>query len=153
MGRPQLRLLVRLEPSVAVGRLLAFLAIAGVLGVLAATGAWLDVLLLWLLPSLTLTMALVRLRTIGEHLAIPNRNELDASRHTDGTLLEHLTVSPFHINFHLDHHLFPAVPYYNLPALHRLLLADPNYRQHAILNTSYFGRGQGGLLGEIISRS
>ena len=36
MGRPQLRRLVRLEPSVAVGRLLAFLAIAGVLGVLAA---------------------------------------------------------------------------------------------------------------------
>ena len=36
MGRPQLRLLVRLEPSVAVGRLLAFLAIAGVLGGLAA---------------------------------------------------------------------------------------------------------------------
>ena len=132
-------------------RLYAFYAV--VLGVLAATGAWLDVLLLWLLPSLTLTMALVRLRTIGEHLAIPNRNELDASRHTDGTLLEHLTVSPFNINFHLDHHLFPAVPYYNLPALHRLLLADPDYCQHAILNRSYFGRGQGGLLGEIISRS
>ena len=132
-------------------RLYAFYAV--VLGVLAATGAWLDVLLLWLLPSLTLTMALVRLRTIGEHLAIPNRNELDASRHTDGTLLEHLTVSPFNINFHLDHHLFPAVPYYNLPALHRLLLADPDYCQHAILNRSYFGRGKGGLLGEIISRS
>ena len=132
-------------------RLYAFYAV--VLGVLAATGAWLDLLLLWLLPSLTLTMALVRLRTIGEHLAIPNRNELDASRHTDGTLLEHLTVSPFNINFHLDHHLFPAGPYYNLPALHRLLLADPDYRQHAILNRSYFGRGKGGLLGEIISRS
>ena len=36
MGRPQLRRLVRLEPSVPVGRLLALLAIAGALGVLAA---------------------------------------------------------------------------------------------------------------------
>ena len=132
-------------------RLYAFYAV--VVGVLAATGAWLDVLLLWLLPSLTLTMALVRLRTIGEHLAIPNRHELDASRHTDGTLLEHLTVSPFNINYHVDHHLFPAVPYYNLPALHRLLLEDPSYRKHAILNRSYFGSGEGGLLREIISPS
>lgn len=131
-------------------RLYAFYA--AVLGVLIVTGAWLAVFLLWVLPSLTLTMALVRLRTIGEHLAIPNRHELDASRHTDGTLLEHLTVAPFNINYHVDHHLFPAVPYYNLPALHRLLLEDPSYRQHAILNRSYFGRGEGGLLGEIISR-
>jgi len=130
-------------------RLYAFYA--GVLGVITATDAWLGVLLLWLLPSLTLTMALVRLRTIGEHLALPDCHELDASRHTDGTLLEHLTVAPFNINFHVDHHLFPAVPYYNLPALHRLLLEDPSYRQHAILNRSYFGRGKGGLLSQIVS--
>jgi fatty acid desaturase len=114
------------------------------------TGTWLELLLLWLLPLSTLAPALVRLRTICEHLAIPNRNELDASRHTDGTLFEHLTVAPFNINYHVDHHLFPGVPYYNLPKLHALLLKNPNYTGHAILNRTYFGSGRGGLLGEII---
>jgi fatty acid desaturase len=31
------------------------------------------------------------------------------------------------INYHLEHHLFPAVPWYNLPKLHRLL--EPEYRR------------------------
>jgi fatty acid desaturase len=25
------------------------------------------------------------------------------------------------VNYHLEHHLFPAVPHYHLPRLHRLL--------------------------------
>jgi fatty acid desaturase len=25
------------------------------------------------------------------------------------------------VNYHLEHHLYPAVPHYHLPALHRLL--------------------------------
>ena len=28
------------------------------------------------------------------------------------------------MNYHLEHHMFPAVPYYNLPALHELLKHD-----------------------------
>jgi fatty acid desaturase len=28
---------------------------------------------------------------------------------------------PHHVNYHLEHHLCPAVPHYRLPALHRLL--------------------------------
>ena len=28
---------------------------------------------------------------------------------------------PHHVNYHLEHHLYPAVPHYHLPALHRML--------------------------------
>jgi fatty acid desaturase len=38
---------------------------------------------------------------------------------------------------HLDHHLFPYVPWYRLPELHRRLLADKEYQAHAHLNTGY----------------
>jgi len=27
------------------------------------------------------------------------------------------------VNYHLEHHLYPAVPHYHLPALHRVLAA------------------------------
>ena len=110
-----------------------------------------QIALLWLAPLLTLTPAMVRLRTIGEHLAIPNRTELDASRHTDGSWFERQTVAPFNINYHLDHHLHPAVPYYNLPRLHALLLGEPHYTRSAICNSGYFGLGSDMLLGQIVS--
>lgn len=123
---------------------------AAVIGALALSPVWWQLAMLWLLPLMTVTPAMVRLRTIGEHLGIPNRSELDASRHTDGSWFEKLTVAPCNINYHLDHHLFPAVPYYNLPRLHELLLREPVYGSNAILNRRYFGFGQGMLLGQII---
>ena len=121
-----------------------------VISALALSTVWWQLAMLWLLPLMTLTPAMVRLRTIGEHLAIPNRSELDASRHTDGTWFEKLTVAPFNINYHLDHHLFPAVPYHQLPKLHALLLGEPTYASNAILNRRYFGFADGMLLGQIV---
>jgi len=29
---------------------------------------------------------------------------------------------PHHVNYHLEHHLYPAVPHYRLPRLHQLLV-------------------------------
>lgn len=113
------------------------------------TNGWFELMVLWLIPLLTLMVALMRFRTIAEHLALPNRNELDASRHTDGTLLERLSISPLNINYHIDHHLFPLVPYYNLPLLHELLLKNNYYCEHAHINKTYLGV-KDGLLGEII---
>jgi fatty acid desaturase len=28
---------------------------------------------------------------------------------------------PHHVNYHIEHHLYPAVPHYNLPRLHAAL--------------------------------
>ena len=49
---------------------------------------------------MTLTPAMVRLRTIAEHLLIANTDELDASRHTVGTWLERWSIAPHNINIH-----------------------------------------------------
>jgi fatty acid desaturase len=41
------------------------------------------------------------------------------------------------LNYHIEHHLFPSIPWYNLPKLHRLLL--PEYQAAgASIYSSYF---------------
>jgi len=38
-----------------------------------------------------------------------------------GNALGRALLFPHHVNYHLEHHLYPAVPHYHLPQLHRLL--------------------------------
>ncbi len=85
-------------------------------------------LVLWLLPLLTVLQPILRLRAIAEHGAVRDLSSpLTAARcnRTTGTLgnwLGRVLLFPHHVNYHLEHHLYPAVPHYRLPALHRLLL-------------------------------
>jgi fatty acid desaturase len=43
-------------------------------------------------------------------------------------------------NFHLEHHLYPSVPCYRLPALHRRLVAEGHHvRRGAFVETTFWG--------------
>jgi fatty acid desaturase len=97
-----------------------------------ALGGWAALtlyLLLWLLPMLTVLQPILRLRAIAEHGAVTDLSSaLTAARcnRTTGTLgnwLGRALLFPHHVNHHLEHHLYPAVPHYHLPELHRLLQA------------------------------
>ena len=132
-------------------RLRLYLFFAGVIAVLAATNGWLTFFILWMVPLPTLTMAMVRFRTIAEHLAIPNEHELNATRHVDGTLLERLSISPLNINYHIAHHLFPSVPYYNLPKLHDILMRNEHFRRRARICKDYLSL-EHGVLGEMLAK-
>ncbi len=112
--------------------------------------AWLEFAALWVLPQVTVTFFLHELRTVAEHLALPGDHELNATRTVVSSPLERFFVAPFGVNYHLEHHLFPGVPAYNLPKLHQLLLADEPFRSKAHLTTSYLGWN--GLRSEIITR-
>jgi fatty acid desaturase len=82
---------------------------------------------LWLLPLLTVLQPILRLRAICEHGAVSDLSSpLTAARcnRTSGSLANWLgraLLFPHHVNFHLEHHLYPAVPHCHLPRLHRLL--------------------------------
>jgi fatty acid desaturase len=86
-------------------------------------------LVLWLLPLLTVLQPMLRLRAIAEHGAVTDLSSpLTAARtnRTSGSFNNRLAralLFPHHVNHHLEHHLYPAVPHYHLPALHRLLQA------------------------------
>lgn len=95
-----------------------------------ALGGWqalTQYLVLWLLPMLTVLQPILRLRAIAEHGAVADLSSpLTAARcnRTAGSLgnvLGRALLFPHHVNYHLEHHLYPAVPHYHLPALHQLL--------------------------------
>lgn len=92
---------------------------------------------LWLLPLLTVLQPILRLRAICEHGAVAdlsspltaarcNLTGRSASGRLGDTILNlagRALLFPHHVNHHLEHHLYPAVPHYRLPRLHRLLAA------------------------------
>jgi fatty acid desaturase len=110
---------------------------------------WLNFLFLWFLPQFTFLSVIFRLRGLAEHCVLKNETELNRSRHIDGTLLERLIIAPLNVSIHLDHHLFPSVPQYNLPKLHQILLQDKGYTSNAQLLPNYFSL-KNGLFSKII---
>ncbi|GAC1595023.1 MAG: fatty acid desaturase family protein [Myxococcales bacterium] len=95
--------------------LLVGLALAGGLG-------W--YLLLWVVPLLTLLAALLRLRAVLEHGAVPDPTDTArAARTTLAPAWIRWLVYPHGMNFHVEHHLYPAIPHYRLAAAHRTLEA------------------------------
>ncbi len=84
---------------------------------------------LWLLPLVTVLQPILRLRAVLEHGAVDDLSSpLTAARsnRTGGSVanwLARFALFPHHVNYHLEHHLYPAVPHYHLPRLHRLLAA------------------------------
>lgn len=99
-----------------------YLAVHAVLlGALAAAGhAWLY--LAWLGAYFSTYPLFMRIRAIAEHACTePGTDMLRNTRSTRAGLLARATVAPLRVNYHIEHHLMPAVPYHRLPAMHAML--------------------------------
>lgn len=112
---------------------------AVLLGALTLAGApW--ALALWWAARIFLYPFIMRLRNIGEHGAATNRYDTEPRLNTHTTLangIERLLVAPNHVNYHLEHHMFAAVPPYNLPRLHRLLASRGYYQGYRCISAGY----------------
>ena len=65
-----------------------------------------------------------RVRSLAEHACMARGPDpLRNTRTTRAGVLARITVAPLHVNYHLEHHLLPTVPWFRLPALGRLLAA------------------------------
>jgi fatty acid desaturase len=113
-----------------------------VLATVTLVRGWGPFLLLWVLPLSTLLVLFSRVRSVAEHLNLPETTEFERSRHVRATLLERFTIAPLNVHVHLAHHLFPAVPQYNLPRLHELLLHYPPYARGGAQYDSYLFGGR-----------
>ena len=81
-------------------------------------------ILLWIVPALTVLQPILRLRAICEHGAVSDYSSaLTAARTNTGPGWLMWLLFPHHVNYHLEHHIYPAIPHYNLPACHRAMAA------------------------------
>jgi len=95
-------------------------------------------LILWAIPLITANMVLMRVRGIAEH-GMPSQLNIHPEKGVIGNLLtrtlnsntantslivkkiEQMLIGSLSINYHLEHHIIPNVPHYNLKKLYELL--------------------------------
>jgi fatty acid desaturase/1-acyl-sn-glycerol-3-phosphate acyltransferase len=119
--------------------LVEYLLLAALAGTAIALCGWLgrlDVLLYsWILP-LTVAVIFGNVRSWAEHALTQPGHPLSHTRTvTSNRLVSFLMCN---LNYHLEHHLFPGIPWYNLPRVH-ILLADEYRRAEAFVHRSYIG--------------
>jgi fatty acid desaturase len=76
-------------------------------------------LILWLAPYLTVWRVINRLRSIAEHGGMQRSKDRRLTTHTvKQSPASRFALVPFHIGWHLAHHVDSGVPMANLPKLH-----------------------------------
>lgn len=107
--------------------------------VLAVTGSLRAFVLYWLVPYCTWHMACQYARLICEHSAVPSADPAYAvTRTTLARWWERWLILPRNIHYHIEHHWYPSVPFYNLPALHAELMKQAEFEQRAVVTRSVF---------------
>ncbi len=107
--------------------------------ILSYYGLWLQFLLFWIVPLFTWLQVILRVRSIAEHFGIEYDHTFTNARTTYPSLFDRIFLVSKNVWFHLDHHLYPSVPFYNLPALHEALQKIPSFRDKAHITQSYWG--------------
>ena len=100
-------------------------------------GRWYLYFLLWLIPLFTITQCLIIIRATAEHQ--PNdysQNNSDDTSHIGvvrTTLPNWFNKWIFYqvnFNYHVEHHMFLNIPFYNLPKLHKHLNEKGYYKSN-----------------------
>lgn len=115
--------------------LLRIVVLGGLLTWTSRLGVLPQFLAVWLIPAYIFSF-LNSVRFIAEHYETPwNQGQLLGTR----TILSNQANSFFwnNINYHIGHHIYPGVPWYNLQKLHAALQPEIA-RTRAIVDTSYF---------------
>jgi fatty acid desaturase len=113
-------------------RLLRLASYLGALALCGATGTVSKLALYWLVPMLTTFPMLFYVRSVAEHHGnLAYDHPYTNSRSTIACAWERFLFLPHHVGCHLEHHLYPHVPFYRLPHLHRLLMERSDYSARA----------------------
>ena len=110
-----------------------------IVAIFAYSGWILEFFIYWVVPLCTWTEALVRLRNISEHYGMRQKNIGTLTRTIDVSLLSKLFIGTRNANYHLEHHLYPSVPFYNLPKLRESLMKYEEFKNSVHITKGYVG--------------
>lgn len=102
-------------------------------------GWWLEYLLYWIIPMFTWLQLIFRIRSIAEHFGVEYDHTYTHARNTYPSIFDRLFLASKNVWYHLDHHLYPSVPFYHLPQLHEELNELELYKTRAHNTKSYLG--------------
>jgi fatty acid desaturase len=120
-------------------------------GALSYFNFWHAFLWLWCFTYYFPFQILQRMRSTAEHFGLKHQHELNQTRNVFAPKWEKEIFAPHNLNYHLAHHMFPSVPFYNLPKLHERLMEIPEYRKDAYFNDSYIStRSQKSLMHDLV---
>lgn len=93
----------------------------------------------WLVPLCTWFIASNYMRLICEHSQVKSERPLYAlTRTTVPSWFDRTFIVPRNISYHYEHHIYPSVPFYRLPALHAAMMRLPGFRAHAHVTRGVF---------------
>lgn len=94
--------------------------------------------LLWVVAYFTTFQLSLRIRSIAEHSIVNDQsNPVQNTRTTYANVIEQMLFAPYHVNYHVEHHMLMSVPFYNLPKLHALLKQRGFYNE-GVMEKNYW---------------
>lgn len=105
----------------------------GILALIAWLGGWAIAWKLYLVPIFFVFPVAFALNRLGQHYDIDPADPAKWSTLVKGSWFWNAVY--LFSNFHLEHHYFPGVPFYNLPRLQKLLM--PFYEKRGITPRTY----------------
>lgn len=94
--------------------------------------------LLWIGAYLTTFQFCIRVRSMAEHSVVEDAtNPMQNTRTTYANFLERMLFAPYHVNYHVEHHMLMGVPSYKLPEMHALIKAKGFYEK-GVLAPNYW---------------
>ncbi len=104
---------------------------------LTLTGTWKLYLLYWILPSFTWLKVVLRLRAISDHTGVQAKEKPFDTRTIVPNLFDRIFLAPHNCSYHLGHHIYAAVPCYNLVQLHNAIMKDSDMASKAHISHGY----------------
>lgn len=103
---------------------------------------WWGYPMLWLLPVYAFTFTADIVRVFLEHSRPGDDDEGDRTMRLTTYISskpERIFFAPQNMNFHAAHHLWPSIPYYNLPRADLLMRQSPHRDAGLLWRSSYLG--------------
>lgn len=120
-------------------RLWNLLYYASILGLILGFHGGQILFLYWFVPLSTWFIFTNLLRIAGEHSAIANSHEFYClTRTIQPSWFDRIFVVPRQISYHLEHHLYPHIPFYRLPDLHAELMKNESFHRQAHVTRTYW---------------